>query len=138
MNELPLTDFGRAQALFGAFDSCLFLRAVAEGNNPGQIFVDDVDHPRIGLAVTAEASLLAGDPGYLAGLDVLREFLQQVVFKGQLRHMDTAMTLAVSPASWVERLPALIPTHELEPLSHYYYRCHALTFDWRAHVPHGY
>ncbi len=136
MNEL--TDFGRAQALFAAFDACLFYRAIVEGNNPGQIFVDDVVHPRIGLAVTAEASILAGDPSDLAGREMLRDFLQQVVFTGQLHHMDTAMTLAVSPPNWAEHLPMLIPTHELEPLSHDYYRCHTLTFDWRAHVPPGY
>jgi RimJ/RimL family protein N-acetyltransferase len=138
MNELSWTDFGRAQALFAAFDSCTFFRAVAEGNNPGQIFVDDVAHPRIGLAATLEATLLVGDPSYLAGLDVLREFLQQVVFKGQVCFMDTSMTLAVSPAAWVERLPTLIPTHELEPLTHDYYHCHKVTFDWRTCVPHGY
>ena len=51
----------------------------------GQIFVDDVTHPRIGLAATLEATLLVGDPSYLAGLEVLRDFLQQVVFKGQIR-----------------------------------------------------
>jgi RimJ/RimL family protein N-acetyltransferase len=135
MNELPSTDFGHVRDLFAPFDSDLFFRAVAEGNNPGQIFVDDMAQPRIGFAVTSEASLLVGDT---SNLEKIRDFLQQVVFKGTIQFMETSMTLAVSPETWANKLPDLIPTHEIEPLTHYYYTLQTLSFDWRTRIPEGY
>jgi len=49
--ELKPEQFGSVRHLFHEVDSSLSIRAAIEGNNPGGIFVDDVDHPRTALGL---------------------------------------------------------------------------------------
>jgi RimJ/RimL family protein N-acetyltransferase len=51
---------------------------------------------------------------------------------------DTSLSLAVHPAAWEDKLPELIPTHEVEKLDRYHYLCCQVPFDWRQHVSEGY
>jgi hypothetical protein len=65
LRELKPNEFEKARSLFRGFDYSLSVHAAIEGNNPGRIFVDDVDRPRTALALTVEVYLLAGDDGNL-------------------------------------------------------------------------
>lgn len=138
MLKLTPADYPRVSALFEPIQHSLAVRAVIAGNNPGQIFVDNVQKPHVALATTPEGTLLAGDPCDLRLQDDLRQFLRDVVFTGQLRFIDFGMALAVHPESWAALLPDLIPTHEVEALPRYHYLCRELRYDWRAHLPAGY
>ena len=138
MHELTPTDYPRVSALFDPIGCSLAVRAVIAGNNPGQIFVDDVQNPRMALAATPEGTMLAGDPLHPPLQDDLRQFLRGVVFTGQVRFIDSELALSVHPDAWVALLPDLIPTHEVEALPRYHYLCQELRYDWRIHVPEGY
>ena len=137
--ELKSSEFERVRALFQGFDYSLSIHAAIEGNNPGRIFVDDVDHPRTALALTVEGYLLAGEHGNLETNAALGRLLKERVFTGEVFvNGDSSMSLAVHPETWEKKLPELIPTHEVEKLERYHYVCRALKFDWRDHVPEGY
>ena len=138
MLELTLTDYGRVCALFDPMQRHLAIRATLDGNHPGQIFVDDVQTPHVGLAVTPEGVFLAGDPHHAPGQAALKQFFRDVVFSGQLPALDDEVALSVAPENWQTYLPALIPTHEMSPATGYHYRCDGLRFDWRRHIPAGY
>lgn len=138
MFELTLTDYRRVCALFDPMQRHLAIRATLDGNHPGQIFVDDVQTPHVGLAVTPEGVFLAGDPHHAPGQAALKQFFRDVVFSGQLPAIDNEVALGVAPENWQTYLPALIPTHEMSPATGYHYRCDGLRFDWHRHIPAGY
>jgi len=48
------------------------------------------------------------------------------------------MSLAVHRDAWEARLPALIPTYEVEKNPRYHYLCQAIGLDWRSAMPAGY
>ncbi|MBN1402606.1 MAG: GNAT family N-acetyltransferase [Anaerolineae bacterium] len=139
MYELASSSFESVRPLFEGFDYSLSIQAALEGNNPGRIFVDDVEHPRTALALTVEGYLLAGESDDTDTNDALRRLFQERIFTGELSvNGDWSVSLAVYPAGWEARLPALIPTHEIEKIARYHYLCRALRFNWRQHVPEGY
>ena len=139
LQELQPNEYERARPLFQGFDYSLSIHAAIEGNNPGRIFVDDVDRPRTALALTIEGYLLAGEHDNPATNEALHRLLRERIFTGEVFvNGDWSMSLAVHPETWEAKMPALIPTHEVEKLKRYHYLCRAVKFDWRAHVPDGY
>jgi len=139
LQELNPNEFEKARPLFQGFDYSLSIHAAIEGNNPGRIFVDDVDRPRTALALTVEGYLLAGDRDNPATNEALRRLLKEKIFTGEIFvNGDWSMSLAVHPETWEARLPELIPTHEVEKLGRYHYLCRAVKFDWRNNTPQGY
>jgi RimJ/RimL family protein N-acetyltransferase len=139
LHELAPREFQRAGPLFRGFDYSLSIHAAMEGNNPGRIFVNDPDHPRTALALTVEGYLLAGDHCSPQTNDALARLFRERILTGEVYvNGDHSISLAVHPDGWEARLPALIPTHEIEKLDRFHYLCRQVTFDWAAHVPAGY
>ncbi len=138
LKELKPNEFERVRPLFQGFDYSLSIHAAIEGNNPGRIFVDNVDRPRTALALTVEGYLLAGDDGNLETNSALRRLFKENIFTGEVFvNGDWSVSLAVHPETWEARLPYLIPTHEIERSERYHYLCRTVEFDWRSHVPAG-
>ena len=138
-NELKSKEFDRAISLFQGFDYSLSLRAAIEGNNPGRIFVDNIDSPRTAFALTVEGYLLAGDYEEPGILEALRLFWKEKIFTGEVFvNGDESLSLAVYPEAWENKLPILIPTHEIEKLPRYHYLCQEVKLDWRKNLPEGY
>lgn len=137
--ELDPGQFEDVRSLFQGFDYSLSIQAAIKGNNPGRIFVNDVQDPRTALALTVEGYLLAGeseDPEILSGL---QDLFKEKIFTGDVYvNGDWSMSLAIHPQSWEARLPALIPTHEIEKSERYHYLCRELKYDWRENLPAGY
>ncbi len=139
LQELKPNGFESVRPLFEGFDYSLSIHAAIEGNNPGRIFVDDVNRPRTAFALTVEGYLLAGDHDNPATNEALRCLLREKIFTGEVFvNGDVSMSLAVHPQAWEVRLPELIPTHEVEKLERYHYLCRAVKFDWRRNIPQGY
>ncbi len=139
LQELKPGEFERARSLFQGFDYSLSIQAAIEGNNPGRIFVDDVHDPRTALALTVEGYLLAGEDHNPETNEALRRLLKERIFTGEVFvNGDWSMSLAVHPETWEDKLPELIPTHEVEKIERYHYLCRACTLDWRNHVPEEY
>ena len=139
IQELNPDAFDRVRPLFHGFDYSLSIHAAIEGNNPGRIFVDDVNRPRTALALTVEGYLLAGDDGNPETNGALRRLFKERIFTGEVYvNGDWSMSLAVHPETWETRLPELIPTHDAEKIARYHYLCREVRFDWRNSVPDGY
>lgn len=137
--ELAPRQFETVRPLFDGFDYSLSIHAAIEGNNPGRIFVDKVERPRIAFALTVEGYLLTGDHTDPAVFEGLRRLLAEQIFTGQVYvNGDESMSLAVHPQTWEAQLPLLIPTHEVEKIARYHYLCRAVQFNWRQHLPEGY
>lgn len=138
MLELTPTDYQRISGLFEPLRRHLSVPALIAGNNPGKIYVDNLENPQIALAATPEGSVLVGDPAHQPGLEVLKKWLQEIVFTGNLPYVEDEFWLNVYPEKWGEALPDLIPTHDTVPLTAYHYLLDELRFDWRKHLPDGY
>ena len=52
MIELKADQFDRVRCLFQETDYSLSILAAIEGNNPGRIFVDDIEHLKTSLELT--------------------------------------------------------------------------------------
>jgi GNAT superfamily N-acetyltransferase len=139
LQELKFQEFERVRPLFKGFDYSLSIRAVLDGSNPGRIFVDNSTKPRLAFALTIEGYLLAGDHYDPALRKALKQFFQDSLFTGQVYLDDNeSQTLAVHPSAWVDYLPELIPTHEVEASPRYQYLCTELDYAWRDRLPDGY
>ena len=138
-HELMPDQFAGVRPLFAGFDYSLSLQAAIEGINPGRIFVDDVENPRTGLALTVEGCLLAGEHDDPEILEALRQFLRDSIFTGKVYvYSAESLTLAVHPEAWEARLPELIPAYEAVKLPRYHYLCRRVALDWRSSLPEGY
>ncbi|MEW5869840.1 MAG: GNAT family N-acetyltransferase [Chloroflexota bacterium] len=139
LQELGFQEFDKTHALFAGFDYSLSIRSVLGGYNPGRIFVDNHLNPRLAFALTFEGYLLAGDSEDPASLKAMRQFFQDSIFTGKVfLDDDTNLSLAVHPQSWENKLPELIPTHEVEKNLRYHYLCSQVQYDWRTNLPEGY
>jgi RimJ/RimL family protein N-acetyltransferase len=137
--ELKQNEFGRVLPLFRELGYCLALRATIESNNPGRIFVDNVDNPRIALALTVGGYLLAGDYSNPETNEDLRSFLAEQIFTGQVHVKSSrSMFLTLHPEAWETKLPELFPTHDIIKRKRYHYVCNRVKFDWRNNIPEGY
>ena len=137
--EVAPQQFEKARPLFDGFDYSLSIQAAIEGNNPGRIFVDNVERPRTAFALTVEGYLLAGDHTDPAILEALRHLLARQIFTGKVYvNGNESMSLAIHPQTWEAQLPILIPTHEAEKSERYHYLCRAVRFDWHRSLPEGY
>jgi GNAT superfamily N-acetyltransferase len=139
LGELKFREFENVRSLFDGFDYSLSIRAVLDGGNPGRIFVDNPERPRLAFALTIEGYLLAGDYSDPASRESVRQFFQDSIFTGQVYlDSDESLSLTVHPQEWAYYLPELIPTHEVEVLPRYHYLCSELDYAWRNHLPEGY
>ncbi len=137
--ELKPNEFRKALPLFQGFDYSLSILAAIEGNNPGRIFVDDINLPRTAFGLTVEGYLLAGEHDNPATIAALSHFWRDKIFSGQIFvNGDESMSLAVYPQTWETKLPELVPTYEIEKNQRYYYECCAVKYDWRNAIPEGY
>jgi RimJ/RimL family protein N-acetyltransferase len=139
MNELNPAEFARVRPLFQGFDYSLSIHAAIDGNNPGRIFVDNMQHPRTALALTIEGYLLAGDDTNPVTNATLSYLLKERIFSGEVFvNGNESISLAVHPETWEARLPELIPGYEVEKLERYHYLCRSVKLDWRSSLPEGY
>jgi RimJ/RimL family protein N-acetyltransferase len=139
LQELKSDQFKDVGYLFQDFDYSLSIQAAIEGNNPGRIFVDDIQNPKLALALTVEGYLLTGDWDDSDRTGRLQRFLKEKIFTGKVYvNGDWSMSLAIHPQSWETKLPELIPTHEIEKIDRCHYLCNEVVLNWRDQIPEGY
>jgi len=139
MIELKADQFDRVRCLFQETDHSLSILAAIEGNNPGRIFVDDIEHPKTSLGLTVEGYLLVGDHSNPETNSALGRLFKERIFTGEVfANGDSSMSLTVHPRTWVEKLPELISTHEIDANDRIHYFCRSVKIDWRGRIPDGY
>ncbi len=139
LRELKTHEYQYLRPLFEGFDYSLSIRAVLDGSNPGRVFADHPQNPRLAFALTIEGYLLAGDHSDPDLRESARQFFTDSLLTGDVYlDSDESITLAVHPPEWGDYLPEMIPTHEVEALPRYHYLCRELGYPWRENVPDGY
>ena len=139
MIELDRSDYAKVSAWFGAlaaYNVCI--PALLDGINPGNILVDDVDHPQLVFMHAVEGNFLVGDPNDGASVATFNTHLRQfynddVTVKGRRFFLD------FYPNTWESHVEALFAPRPpiLSPRRHYV--CSRLAYsDWREHIPTGF
>ena len=81
MDLLPTTDYSLAAPLFGPLRYHLAIQAVLHGAAPGQLWVDDANHPAAALLIARQRYHLAGDPSSPRVRAALRDWLEQRLYQ---------------------------------------------------------
>jgi len=132
MPVLEVNQYAAARPLFenlGAFH--LSALSVIEGTAPGELWVDDAAHPRVGLLEGPEGTYLAGTPAGTPAADHCFAALKEVI--------PFFAYLIIDPPAWEPLLPqvwnnSLVRRH---PREHYVWR-NGTVPSWRERIPEGY
>lgn len=125
MIELTPPQFPNFRPFFDPFvDHFSCANAVLGHNAPGQVWVDNLDHPQVGLISAWEGYHLFGDPSCSTGTPGLRLLLPQNAY------------LICLPSTWAEVRPLFWD----DSMARIHERCHYRWRDpqwsgWRAAVP---
>jgi GNAT superfamily N-acetyltransferase len=139
MHELEPKEYAKARPLFARWRPYLVIFAVIDGHCPGQIWVDDRDHPRAALLWDhAEGELyLAGDASRAGVNRALNDCLRQQIRPYAQAHLPhlSEYTLYCDPGDWEDKLDVVLAG--LNPMAHRrkLYAFKALRVDWRAGLP---
>ncbi len=128
MLKLEENQYACARALFaGLAETHFSVGAVLAGTARGEIWVDDRDYPRVGLAATPEGHYLAGDPQYQPGYAGLKEVIPEHAY------------LNFEPDGWEDVLGQVWNNpYARKHLRQNYRFAQARINDWAARVPPGY
>jgi len=135
MYELDPKDYESVQSLFEPLRYHLASAAVLDGNNPGRVFVDDVERPRSAFMLSPEGCYLAGDADDRAFNHALN---RKIVHERALGETVRVLFLVVHPQSWRNRLPAILDPLSAVEVERRHYVCEEVRCDWRAVLPDGY
>ena len=120
--------------------SALVLRAMAAGTCPGQIWVDDADHPAAALMWDQGGYyFLLGDADNNDFNSALARLIAEEVAPQAVGHGFGAFKVDYSPDGWAERVPAIFSTASLVERERV---CLALDgpplTGWAGRIPDGY
>ena len=111
-------------------------RAVLEGVQEGQVFVNDLAHPTAALMITWDVwGYLAGDPYN----DRFNSALNQALFSREIIGTDTfGLLLHCHPTDWRETLPVVFQPRQPLKVTRRHYVGRESRYDWRANTPQGF
>jgi RimJ/RimL family protein N-acetyltransferase len=128
MQRLEGDQFGLAQPLFtelAAFN--LSVEAVLVGTAPGEIYVDQIDNPRVALAFTPEGEYLAGDADVEAAYEGLQETISPRAY------------LIFHPDRWETKLGQIWVNQAARRHARQHLRFERARIpDWRHRIPAGF
>ena len=132
--KLDPADYARARPLFCALEFHLTSAAVLDMNNPGQVFVDDLREPQSAFMDSPEGCYLTGR----SDNDTFSRALSQALLERHILPEVQALYLVCASTRWEEQLPVLFAPRQPAAIARRHYLCHALKYDWRAHLPKGF
>lgn len=128
MQQLVSGQFALVKPLFAPlFERHLSVEAVLANTVPGEVHVDDLDHPRVGLILTPEGHYLVGDVACERVYPALRELIPLRAY------------LTVEPIEWEEKLPQIWKNSAVRRHPRYHLHLDTLRLpDWRERIPDGF
>ena len=130
IRQIKQGNYERVRPIFAELaETHLNITAVLDGNCPGQVYADDVTHPKT-------AYLISGDGYYLAGASHNRAFNAAL---GAALPRDTYFVLFCNPGQWEDALDAVLKdTYAIRATRHYYTLGQLKIADWRDRIPEGF
>ena len=132
--KLDPADYAQARPLFCALEFHLTSAAVLDMNNPGQVFVDDLSEPQSAFMDSPEGCYLTGR----SDNDTFNCALSQALLERHILPQAPALYLICASTRWEEQLPVMFAPRQPTAIARRHYLCHALRYDWRAHLPKGF
>lgn len=140
--ELPATEFHKATRLFSDLAKLHpFVTAVLKKDEPGRIFVDDLNNPQSGFMSTKEVQFLAGDPDNARFNQALKHLLRDTICKGIAPQTTIdEVDLTFLNDKWEHQLKFLFGDWRWPPIPsrgvHYLWQEGQL--QWQSLLPDGY
>lgn len=125
MRKLQQNEYDCARTIFRDLaDFNLAVEAVLTGAMPGEVWVNEVQQPRVGFMSTFDGHFLTGDVNHTHSYPALKATIPPVAY------------LKFSPPEWEEKLSDVWVNRIARPLPRYYFRLYTQKMaDWRERVP---
>jgi RimJ/RimL family protein N-acetyltransferase len=139
--ELDMQDYEKVRPLFASLNYHLVIFSIIEGNSPGRVYVDDVDHPQSAFVWDkVEAGF------YLAGRednDAFNEALNKCILTEiavEAKQFPSCIEFVMNyfPDTWESKLNVVL--RDTFPMKHYrqHFTLKQLKVDWKAQIPDGF
>jgi GNAT superfamily N-acetyltransferase len=116
--------------------------AVLDGVYPGEVFVDDLDHPETAFLSTFVSGQDEGVWGFLAGEsrnDLFNNALNKAIYHREIISENTPVVFfTCHPEDWCGQLPSVFHPHQPIPMLRRHYECQDIESDRRSAIPEGY
>jgi RimJ/RimL family protein N-acetyltransferase len=136
--ELSKDKYERVRVVLQSMDHHLAVKSIAEGDVPGQIYVDDLVTPKAALVRLKHRFYLAGDAGNDAFNGALQRFFADEVYPLSLAAGDYALVLHFAPDEWAEQIDIILKDKFPIASPRQYYAIGKPEMDWRTFTPAGY
>lgn len=143
MLELTSNDFEKALPLLAAFPQRVLPQAICQGYNPGRVFVDRLDDPRVALIWSPVGYyFLAGEPDEKTDLADLRHVLIDIFIPDSQAGGETGFILISSSPAWAAYLSVLLPGRKVIEIYRRPFDLDSTQFstlaNFREHIPEGF
>lgn len=143
MLELSTNEFSRALPLLNGIRQKVLPLAIGQGLNPGRIFVDQRNNPRVALLWSPVGYYcLAGEPNQVTDYAEVSRVLNQVFVPASQARGESGFILIPSGDSWKEHLPTLLPEGEVIEIYRRPFAFDPARFaaqaNWRERLPAGF
>lgn len=143
MFELKKHEFTRVTPLLSGLGQRVLPYAICEGINPGRVFVDRLDDPRVALLWTPGGYyFLTGNPILYKEMDEISQVLTDIFIPASQATGEIGFILIISPESWKVHLPELLPEREVIEIYRKPFDLDISRFsaqgNWRKRIPTGF
>jgi RimJ/RimL family protein N-acetyltransferase len=140
IHELNKTDYPKVQTLFNELQWNLITKAVIDGNNPGRIYIDNVEKPKAAFMCTVEGYYLAGNTDNDAFNKSLNKLIFEKLFAGDtIRKDETDIAIGFHPDTWKNKMPTIFKGRTPLTTARRHYTCTELKEkQWENHIPQGF
>ena len=144
MIRLKPEQFSKAKSLFaGMAEWNVYVTAVLQQASPGRVYVDNLDDPRSGFAVSLDCAYLVGEPDNTAFNQALKLELAETLLAGdRVNPANNVLDICLDSLDWEPALADILGDWRWPPIwgknHHYRYRFSQPRIDWRTALPAGY
>jgi GNAT superfamily N-acetyltransferase len=125
MHELPVHSYSIAQSLFQNFPQAVLPAAILEGYNPGRIFVDQFDEPRVALIWSNVGYFfLAGEPSAVRDLAPVQKIIIETFIPASKKMGESGFILIPSNDHWIKYAGEILPDRNTRTIFRQPFRIH--------------
>lgn len=142
MIRLKPEQYAIAVPLFaGMAEWNVYVTAVLQQTSSGRVYVDNLEAPRSGFALSLDCAYLVGDPNNSAFNEALKAALFATLLAGdRVNPADPTLTICLDSPDWEPALADILSSWRWPPIwgSNHHYLFEAQKLDWRTQLPTGY